>query len=443
MLFVSMAIAAVVLTSVSCNTNAEAKGINKSQTENMFAIPALFEREGKLAQTTEWQKTKQKVAELIQKVAANSGDVKSRLQIATIYMTEARITGQRGYYDPAIYKMLDAVLALDSKNFEAYIYKASVKMSQHQFAEGKLLAEKAKSINPDNAYVYGMLTDANVELGNYQDAISMSDKMQSLKPSLEAYSRVSYLREIFGDYAGAKEAMKMALAAGIPGSESGEWTRVALADLYLNTGELDSAEMQYKTSLEVRLDFPNAEIGIAKIEKARKNYDSAIAHTEAAIRIVSEAPYVSLLAELYLLKGDKNKAAEINNDVVELLEKAEKEQSNSTSKHNGNKELATAYLNANKLDKAMEYAQNDLKLRPENIDANELVAWIAYLKNDKALAKSCADKMLATHTMNAATLHKAALIYKQAGDIAKSESLMAISATVSKYIDEKIIMVAK
>src|SRR5204863_1062772 len=127
-----------------------------------------------------------------------------------------------------------------------------------QFAEAKSLAEKAKSINPNNAYVYGVLVDANVELGNYQEAIAMSDKMQSLKPSLESYSRASYLREIFGDYNGAVQAMQMAVKAGVTGSESGEWARVTLGDIYLNMGKLDSAENEYKASLITRPNFPNA-----------------------------------------------------------------------------------------------------------------------------------------------------------------------------------------
>ena len=439
LLLIGAVVAGTALINISCKSKA-ATNQSDGSTADVLAIPALFERTGDLAKAAEWPKTKTKVDELKQKIAAKTGDVKSRLQLVTIYLSEVRITGQAGYYYPALIKMLDGILSLDPKNFEATVYKSSVKMSLHQFADAKEIAEKARALNPDNAYVYGMLVDANVELGNYKEAIAMSDKMQALKPSLESYSRASYLREIFGDYPGAIQAMKMAVAAGVPGSESGEWARVALGDLFLNTGHLDSAELAYQTSLEIRPNFPNAEIGLAKVEKARKNYEAAIKHTENAIRIVSEAPYVSFLGELYLLKGDKIKAEEISSDVVDLLEKAEKEQSSSIAKHNGNRELANAYLNANKLDKAMEYAQNDLKIRSENIDANELVAWIAYLKGDYALAKNCADKMLMTNTMNANTLSKAAMIYKKSGDVAKSEVLMTKAKSVSKYIDEKITM---
>lgn len=438
-------LAAGISTTVITGCGAKAGSVETSEIEkdNILAIPALMERNGELANAAEWTKTKEKISELVSKIGQKNGDIKSRLQIATIYISEARITGQHGYYDQAVLKILDGVLTLDANNFEAYVYKALVKMSQHQFADALTLAEKARTINPENAYVYGMLTDANVELGNYKKAIEMSDKMQALKPSLESYSRASYLREIHGDYEGAIAAMKMAVEAGVPGSESAEWARVALGDLYLNTGKPDSAAWQYKTSLTLRPDFPNAEIGLAKVEKAKKNYDSAISHTEKAIRIVSESPYVSLLGQLYLAKGDKDKATEIFGDVVDLLEKAEKEQSNTVSKHNGNRELAMAYLDAGKPDMAMDYAKKDLAMRPENIDANELAAWIAYKRNDYSAAKEYASKMMATNTMNAVTLYKAALIYKAAGDNAMSETLMTKARSVNSYLDEGLLLAVK
>jgi hypothetical protein len=51
--------------------------------------------------------------------------------------------------------------------------------------------------------------------------------------------------------------------------------------------------------------------------------------------------------------------------------------------------------------------------------------------------------MLAINTMNANSLYKAALIYKQSGDLEKSEVLMAKSKSTSQYIDQKLMMSAK
>jgi len=424
---------------VACNN---AGSDAEEMTTDNTGIPNLLERKGELAKAAEWEKTKSKVLELKAKLAKNPNDTKTRLQLAEIFMSEARITAN-SYYHQATVKILDDVLAIDPQNFEAYTYKASIAMSLHQFAEAKQLAEKARSINPDNAYVCGVLVDANVELGDYKEAIAMSDKMQVLKPSLESYARASYLREIFGDYHGAIEAMTMAVQAGGPGSESAEWARVVLGDLYLNTGKLDSAAMLYESSLSYRPGFPNAEIGLAKVEKAKKNYTAAIQHTENAIRTVSEAGYVAMLGDLYELKGDKAKAKEVKQDVLSLLIEGEKEQDKAIMKHNANRELANAYLAINDLDKALVYAKNDLALRPSNIDANELAAWVYYLKGDYTKAKPLADKMLATNNKSANTLYKAGMIYAKSGEVAKSTALLQQAKQVNPYIDQRIILASR
>lgn len=398
-------------------------------------IPQLIPRTGELAKAAEWSKTQEKVAELSQKIVAQPTDLKSRLQLATIFMSEARITGD-AYYNQATIKVLDGILALDPRNFEATTYKASVAMSLHQFAEAIALATKAKEINPSNAYVYGVLVDANVESGRYDEAVKMSDKMQQLKPSLEAYSRASYLREINGDNQGAIDAMTLAAKAGLPGSESAAWTTVILGDLYLATGKLPEAEAAYKNTLAARPNFPNAEIGLAKLAKAKKQYSEAIKHVENAIRITSEASYVAMLGDLYALNGDVAKATEIKNDVIALLEKAESEQSSSEilMKHNANRELAMAYFAVKDYKKALVFAQNDYKLRPENIDANELMAWILFSQGNATAALPFAQKMLATHTQNAEKLYKASLIYTKTGDIAKGELLLTAAKNVNPFV---------
>jgi len=61
-------------------------------------IPALFERTGQLAAAVEWPKTKAKVAELKAKIAAEPTNVKPRIQVATIYITETKIPGEHPYY---------------------------------------------------------------------------------------------------------------------------------------------------------------------------------------------------------------------------------------------------------------------------------------------------------------------------------------------------------
>lgn len=371
----------------------------------------------------------------------NPQDYKSYLTLATVFINEARITGDLSYYNTAALKMVDKIIQSKQSNtdieFQALSYKSAIYLSMHQFKDALILAKQALVINDKNSGVYGALVDANVELGNYAEAVAMSDKMMQMKPDIRSYSRVSYLRQIYGDNRGAIEAMNYAVSAGLPGAENTEWARVNLGDLFLNIGKLDTAEMIYNESLARRPNYAFAEMGLAKIEKAKGNYDAAIQHSENAIKIMSESAFISFLGDCYLLKGDSKKAEEIYEDVLKLLEESEEEQNNdkSTLQHNGARELATAQMKVGNLDEALRYAKKDLEMRPENIDANELIAWIYYLKGDFSSAKVHVDKMLATKTQNANSLYKASLIYAKAGESQQSFELMAQAKLISPYID--------
>jgi len=391
----------------------------ESKTTASTEIPALYERQGELASAAEWPKTKEKVKELKQKIGENPSDVKPRLQIAVIYLSEARITGEHPYYYPAVLKILDDVLAIEPQNFEATTFKASVKMSQHQFAEARGLAEQARKINPSNAYVYGVLVDANVELGNYGEAVTMSDKMQELKPSLESYSRASYLREIYGNYPGAIEAMKLAVDAGLPGSEPQCWAKNTLGHLYETTGQLKQAEMQYKEILAMRPSYAFALHGLAQVHKAAKRYDEALAELDKAAKVMPEFSFHEEMADIYALQGNKQKADNKYREVVKMLDE------DARSGHSVDLELCKLYIKTNQLDSAVAYGLKEYAKRPKNIDVNHALA-AAYFKdknNDKA--KQHIGLALRTGSRDPELLEVASAIAVAAGDKAHGNRLLA------------------
>ena len=388
-------------------------------TTSTMDIPPLFNRQGELAAATEWPKTKEKVAELTEQIKKAPSDIKARLQIAVIYLSEARITGEHPYYYPAILKILDGVLAMDPKNFEATTFKASVKMSQHQFAEARTIAEQARQINPNNAYVYGVLVDANVELGNYEEAVAMSDKMQALKPSLESYSRASYLREIYGSYPGSIDAMKLAVQAGLPGSEPYCWSKNILGQLYETTGQLDEAEQQYAGILALRPSYAFAMAGQARVQKARKEYDKALTTLDKAAAIMPEFSFHEEMAEIYALQGNTGKAAKTYRDVVSML------QQDARSGHTVDLELCKLYTQTGQLDSALFYGMNEYKKRPRNIDVNRALAWVAYNQKNFPQALAYSRVALRTGSKNPELLQQAGAIELALGNTRQSNKLIA------------------
>lgn len=409
---------------VACKDTGKSEEGAKSATTSM-EIPPLFQRSGELATATEWPKTVAKVDDLKQMIAKNPGDVKPRLQIATIYMAEARITGEHPYYYPAVLKILDGVLSMDPRNFEATTFKASVKMSQHQFSEARELAEQARQINPNNAYVYGVLVDANVEMGNYEEAVAVSDKMQALKPSLESYSRASYLREIYGNYPSSIEAMKLAVQAGLPGSEPYCWSKNTLAHLYVVTGQLNKAENEFKEILAVRPSYAFALGGQATVETLRKEYDKALATLDKASAIMPEYSFHEQMAEIYDLQGNKEKAAGKYAEVMKMLDE------DAQSGHTVDLELCKLYLKTGQLDSAAYYGQKEFAKRPKNIDVNHALATLAYQKNDLKKAQEHITAAMRTGSKDPELLQQASQIALAMGNVSESKKLIAEAKKVN------------
>lgn len=409
------------------------------QTSPKNGIPPLKTAKAGLAPKEETDNIKLKYKEACDALQQKPDDWKQYLTLATVYIMEGRITGDGTYYGNAAIGMLNKVIDSKTDNtdlvFQALSLKSAVLLNMHQFLQAQETALKGIQLNNYNSGIYGALVDADVELGHYDSAVANCDKMLSLRPDLRSYSRASYLRQIHGDNRGAIDAMKMAVEAGLPGAEQTEWARVTLGDLYLNTGSTDTAALLYQMALEYRPNYPYAEMGLAKVSKTRKQYDDAITHTGKAITIMSDPAFISFLAELYELKGDNTKAANIRKDVIKGMQEGLDEEKDALVKHNANRELAQAYLNTNALDKALQYAKVDLQMRPDNIDANELMAWILFLKGDPEQARSYADKMLVKHTQNANTLYKAAAIYTAAGDAAKGAQLKQQALAVNPNTD--------
>ncbi len=393
---------------------------NKLQNKVVAFYP-LLERKGAVAQLPEWQTTKATGEKLIRIVRETPADVKSTIALATLYIQEARITGNYTYYDAAAMKYIDDALALESKNFEALTLKALLQLSQHHFSDALVTAQAAQKINPYNAFIYGLMVDSYVETGEYSKAVESSDKMISIRPDIRSYSRVSYLREIHGDYKGAIEAMKMAVDAGSYGDEPTAWSRIQLARLYENTGDLKAAEMHYTIALEERPGYGYALAGLGHVAMGEKEYSKAIQLFEKADSSINDYALKEQLAELYLLNGQKEKSDQAVNTIIVELTKAS-EQGEGSINHHADKELAYVYLLKKDYNKALTHALAEYNRRPNNIDVNEAVAWAYYKRGEHLKAKKYIQSALKTNSKNPTLLCRAGLIFAKTGDEAKAKS---------------------
>ena len=395
----------------------------------------LKERTTKLALAPDWSDTRSKADGLLKRIMANPKDDKTKLQLTSLYIQEARVTGDHLYYDKAAMQLVNSVLSDDSVNFEGLCFKSMLYLSEHHFADGLAFAQKAQAANPYNAFVYGLLTDASVELGNYKQAVEMTDKMVATRPDLRSYSRVSYLREIYGDYPGAIDAMKLAVSAGYPGAEETEWARVQLGHLYENNGQSAEAMTQYQTALYERPNYAYAYAGLGRLAKADKKYNDAIADFVKADSLVEDYSFKDELIDLYAMNGQKSKSEEVSKKVLDkLTADAEGGANDPSLGHYADRELAYVYIKTGDYGKALEHALMEYNRRPDNIDVNETLAWAYYKKADYVNAAVFIATALKTNSQNPTLLTRASMIYLKSGDGAKAKELMNKASKNKAYI---------
>ena len=368
---------------------------------NDVEIPELLKRPEALQNTAEWDNTQSGYMQMSSALRLEDPKgIEPRITIAKIFINEARVTGEHGHYYPAALKMLDEALELNhagprdaNLEFDALATKAGVQLSQHDFQNALTTAKAAVSINPYNAQVYGAVVDANVELGNYEEAIAAADKMNEIRPDLRSYSRVSYLREIHGDVDGAIEAMKRAVNAGAPGYESTAWARLTLGELYRRYGQPEQAAAQYATILQERPNYPFAIAAQAELAMDREDYEEAERLLNEAKAIIPEVGYYVDLAELYKLQGRDEEAAAIEKEIIVML------QDDVDSGHNMDMEYAALYRDQYAdYDKALEYMLNEYRVRPDNIDVNRMLASIYVKRDDMDKAREHLEKARATES---------------------------------------------
>ena len=368
-------------------------------TATTFDVPQLLDRSEALQHGKEWETVANRYGSSRAAIRQNPEDWNAYLSLAEVFVHEARVTGEHGHYYPAALRTLNHVTEHETEptdeRFRALSLKAGVQLSQHEFDAALETALAAAQLNPYNAQVHGAITDAYVEMGDYEKAIAAAEQMTKIRPDLRSYSRISYLREIHGDVDGALQAMEMAVQAGIPHYEETAWARLTLGDLYKEYGRLAEAEGQYRTILQHRPNYPFAIAALADVAVQEKRYEEAEQLLQQSMDIIPEVGFYEQMAHLYAETGRKEKALALLDEIYEMLE------DDVNSGHNMNMEYARLHLELTKnYDEALKYAKHEYVKRPDNIDVNRLMALIHHARGEEADARTYAKAAARTNSQH-------------------------------------------
>lgn len=325
-------------------------------------------------------------------------------QLASAYIHLARESGDFRLNQTAV-NAVDQALKIDSENKNAQKLHASLLLTFHRFSDaleaGKVLQQKY----PQDAFVYGVLTDSNVELGNYDAAVESVQKMVDLRPNMESYARVSYVRSLYGDTKGAIQAMTTAANIADPMDKEGRaWCIVHLGNEYFKAGRYKEAESAYDMALKALPDYHFALTGKGLARMANGDYDNAIKFLEQSQNKIPLTETVISLGDVYQKTGNTEKADQ-QYQLVEVIEKR-------LNLTDDQRRLALFWADHDmKLDEALAIAEHMHSIQKDVLTC-DIYAWCLYKKGRFEEAKTAMAEALRIKDKDARTFYHAGMIEK-------------------------------
>ena len=201
-------------------------------------------------------------------------DPRTLTQLGFAYQQRWRETADASFL-PRSETALERALRLEPRYGNAVLGLGSLALIRHEFRAALAFGRQAERLLVDSGRPQGVIGDALVELGRYDEAFSAFELMVTRLPGLASYARVAYARELTGDPEGAIAAMRLALAAAA-GRESTAWAHVELAKLELGQGRVTAASREARRALRAFPGYPAARIALARVEAARGRLDRAV-----------------------------------------------------------------------------------------------------------------------------------------------------------------------
>jgi tetratricopeptide (TPR) repeat protein len=231
-------------------------------------------------------------------------NVKALDTLGLAYQQRVRETGDPTYYGKA-QGILRQALRLSPHDLIATAGLGQLALSRHRFREALRLGLRARGISPTTAGVYGVIGDAEIELGHYRQAFRTFDRMAALKPDVASYARVSYARELIGHVRAAEQAMRLAASAALGAQEASAWTHVQLGLLYLGHSQPRRALQEMDDALQLDPTYYVALDGMGQVQAGLGHVRAAIDYEQAAVDRVPLPQQVALLGDLYRAAGRK------------------------------------------------------------------------------------------------------------------------------------------
>ena len=352
--------------------------------------------------------------------------------LATALVRRARETSDSSYYAQADASAKKS-LQLAPNNFDTGKIKVSILLGEHEFPAALKAAKALNKQVPDDVTVYGLLTEANAELGNYKDAETAAQWMLDLRPgNLPALINAAHLRELFGDMDGAYELLQLAYESTPPTEdEERAWLLTQMGHLRLASGNPDGAERLLQQALTAFPNYPFAMGTLAEVRIVQTRYEEAIVLFRQRYQSSPRAENLYNLAQAMQRAGRDSEArkAFAEFEAKSLLE--------SSNKDNSNWDLIFYYADyANQPARALKVAEQEYGWR-RDVYTVDAYAWALHVNGQDAEARKQIEIALEVGIRDAKLFRHAGEIALQLGDLAAAQRYLRQSAELNTADSEQ------
>jgi len=313
--------------------------------------------------------------------------------LASAYVEQARVTANPTYYQKADGAAHQSLTLHPDGNTDALIALGALANARHDFATARDDADKALAVNRYSADAYGVLADAQTQLGDAGKATDAIQHMLDLRPGLPAYARASYDLELHGRTDEATDLMRRALAAATDPHDIA-FCRNQIGDLAWQHGDLDGARREYTAGLAADPASIALRRGMAQVDAASGKLDSALTGYGDITRRAPTPGYLIEYADLLRAAGRKADAdaqLSLADAAVQLF-----------TANGGTDDLATASLAiaTGRPADAVRAARAEWARR-QHVDVADTLAWSLHLAGQDTEALTYAHRVAATGARNA------------------------------------------
>lgn len=337
------------------------------------------------------------------------GDWTAWSELGSARLQQARVTGDPSHYPLAEDAFRESLRVRPDGNETALAGMGALAAARHDFAGAESWARQAVAVDPYDAPAHGVLFDGLVELGRYDEAEQTLQRMADLSPTAPAFARISYLRELYGDIEGARQAMERALATA-SSTDDAVFALHQLGDLAFSTGDLDAAEARYAEGLRRDPTYLPLLAGTARVAAARGETESAITTYRRVLDAQPLPAYAVELGDLLAAAGRPEEAEE----QYALVEAA----TTLVEANGGTADLEAALFAADhgEPEAALAAARAE-HARRQNVFADDALAWALHRNGRHADALPLAERALRLGTRSALLHFHLGMIQSALGDV--------------------------